>query len=163
MSVWHTPHACNRTRTSPARGSARSTSVTFSGLANSSSTAARIFTVWLLSALRGSSRSGSSRGSRRSNDIEPPRSAGECLRNTAVYHSLLAGQPVRWHELTASSGHGTYGTNREGARVSSTRSDDLRQARGDSRLDVPDGQTAQPPASEIDLDKLLLTDREHWL
>ena len=47
--------------------------------------------------------------------------------------------------------------------MTSIRSDDLRQARGDDRLDLPDGETAQPPVSEIDLDKLLLTDREHWL
>ncbi len=47
--------------------------------------------------------------------------------------------------------------------MTSIRSDDLRQPRGDDRLDLPDGGTAQPPVSEIDLDKLLLTDREHWL
>src|SRR3954453_15349517 len=49
MSVWHTPHATSRTSASPALGSARSTSVTCSGLANSSSTAARIFMVRILS------------------------------------------------------------------------------------------------------------------
>ncbi len=46
-SVWQTPQASRRTSTSPARGSASSTSVTFSGAANSSSTAARIFTALL--------------------------------------------------------------------------------------------------------------------
>ena len=49
MSVWHTPQAARRTSTSPARGSARSTSAIFSGWPNSSSTAARIFTAALLS------------------------------------------------------------------------------------------------------------------
>ncbi len=44
MSVWHTPQASRRTSTSPAFGSASSTSVTLSGAPNSSSTAARIFT-----------------------------------------------------------------------------------------------------------------------
>src|SRR5215210_3993700 len=53
MSVWQTPHAFNRTSTSPASGPARSSSVTFSGAPNSSRTAARIFMgpnatgVWL--------------------------------------------------------------------------------------------------------------------
>src|SRR3954471_20839731 len=42
MSVWQTPQATSRTSTSPAFGSASSTSVTFSGCPNSSSTAARI-------------------------------------------------------------------------------------------------------------------------
>src|ERR1700686_4350557 len=42
MSVWQTPHAANRTSTSPSRGSASSTSCTTSGLANSSRTAALI-------------------------------------------------------------------------------------------------------------------------
>src|SRR5438270_269401 len=45
MSVWQTPQASSRTRTSPARGSASSTSVTLSGLPNSSRTAALIFTA----------------------------------------------------------------------------------------------------------------------
>src|SRR5450755_821705 len=49
MSVWHTPHARRRTSASPGPGSARSTSVTLSGRPNSSSTAARIFTLELLS------------------------------------------------------------------------------------------------------------------
>ncbi len=43
MSVWQTPQAASRTSTSPGLGSARSTSVTRRGVANSSSTAARIF------------------------------------------------------------------------------------------------------------------------
>src|ERR687894_338600 len=43
MSVWQTPQATSRTSTSPAFGSARSTSWTDSGWPNSSSTAARIF------------------------------------------------------------------------------------------------------------------------
>src|SRR3954447_24227817 len=47
-SVWQTPHATSRTSTSPARGSARSTSWIASGCPNSSSTAARIFIRWLL-------------------------------------------------------------------------------------------------------------------
>src|SRR5680860_1192252 len=42
MSVWHTPHASRRTSTSPARGSASSTSCTWSGWPNSSSTAAPV-------------------------------------------------------------------------------------------------------------------------
>src|SRR3954454_4099820 len=42
MSVWQTPHATRRTSTSPAFGSASSTSWTTSGAPNSSSTAARI-------------------------------------------------------------------------------------------------------------------------
>src|SRR4051794_31638206 len=42
MSVWQTPQATRRTSTSPALGSARSTSWTTSGAPNSSSTAARI-------------------------------------------------------------------------------------------------------------------------
>src|SRR3954466_5807385 len=42
MSVWQTPQAARRTRTSPACGSARSTSCTASGAANSSRTAARM-------------------------------------------------------------------------------------------------------------------------
>src|SRR4029077_12962539 len=42
MSVWQTPQATRRTSTSPAFGSARSTSWTSSGRPNSSSTAARI-------------------------------------------------------------------------------------------------------------------------
>src|SRR4051812_12155255 len=42
MSVWQTPHACTRTSTSPARGSASSSSCTTRGWPNSSSTAARI-------------------------------------------------------------------------------------------------------------------------
>src|ERR1700729_1977419 len=50
ISVWQTPQAASRTSTSPALGSARSSSVTFSGWPNCSSTAARIFTVFLLSA-----------------------------------------------------------------------------------------------------------------
>src|SRR5437870_6380343 len=45
MSVWHTPHATSRTSTSPARGSARSSSCTTSGRSNSSSTAARTLTA----------------------------------------------------------------------------------------------------------------------
>src|SRR6478609_2553856 len=45
MSVWHTPHATSRTSTSPAFGSARSTSWTTSGLPNSSNTAARILVM----------------------------------------------------------------------------------------------------------------------
>src|SRR5579884_473078 len=47
-SVWHTPQATRRTRTSPAFGSARSISCTSSGRPNSSSTAARIFTSAVL-------------------------------------------------------------------------------------------------------------------
>src|SRR4051795_6366472 len=42
MSVWQTPQATRRTSTSPAFGSASSTSCTTSGAPNSSSTAARI-------------------------------------------------------------------------------------------------------------------------
>src|SRR4051794_16308747 len=42
MSVWHTPQAWRRTRTSPARGPSSSTSCTASGCPNSSNTAARI-------------------------------------------------------------------------------------------------------------------------
>src|SRR3954465_3910079 len=42
MSVWQTPQATSRTSTSPAFGSASSTSCTASGCPNSSSTAARI-------------------------------------------------------------------------------------------------------------------------
>src|SRR3977135_2717196 len=42
MSVWQTPQATSRTSTSPSRGSGSATSCTTSGLANSSSTAARI-------------------------------------------------------------------------------------------------------------------------
>src|SRR4051795_4918955 len=42
MSVWQTPHATRRTSTSPAFGSASSTSCTASGAPKSSSTAARI-------------------------------------------------------------------------------------------------------------------------
>ena len=45
MSVWHTPQAASRTSTSPALGSASSTSCTTSGRPNSSRTAARIFTA----------------------------------------------------------------------------------------------------------------------
>ena len=41
--MWQTPHAASRTSTSPASGSASSTSWTTSGCPNSSSTAARIF------------------------------------------------------------------------------------------------------------------------
>src|SRR6059058_5428526 len=48
MSVWHTPHATSRTSTSPARGSASSTSWTASGAPNSSSTAALIFITAIL-------------------------------------------------------------------------------------------------------------------
>src|SRR5437868_3791317 len=44
MSVWQTPQASSLTSTSPFRGSARSSSVTWSGCSNSSSTAARILT-----------------------------------------------------------------------------------------------------------------------
>src|SRR5512146_3064286 len=44
MSVWQTPHAASRTSTSPALGSARSTSWTARGRPNCSRTAARIFT-----------------------------------------------------------------------------------------------------------------------
>src|SRR5438067_7460586 len=44
-SVWQTPQATSRTRTSPAFASARSSSWTSSGRPNSSSTAARIFTA----------------------------------------------------------------------------------------------------------------------
>src|SRR5947209_2819891 len=44
MSVWQIPHASMRTSASPGPGSVSSTSVTFSGAPNSSSTAARIFT-----------------------------------------------------------------------------------------------------------------------
>src|SRR4051812_45767007 len=43
MSVWQTPQACRRTRTSPGPGPSRSTSWMTSGWANSSRTAARIF------------------------------------------------------------------------------------------------------------------------
>jgi hypothetical protein len=46
--VWQTPQASSRTSTSPARGSARSTSWTTSGCANSSRTSARIFTAQTL-------------------------------------------------------------------------------------------------------------------
>ena len=60
MSVWQTPHATSRTSTSPAFGSASSTSWTTSGLPNSSSTAARILvmsgmmtTMWVLFDLNG--------------------------------------------------------------------------------------------------------------
>src|SRR3954453_11092975 len=59
-SVWHTPQATSRTSTSPARGSARSTSWTTSGAPNSSSTAARILVMvrdpiamWVLFDLNG--------------------------------------------------------------------------------------------------------------
>src|SRR4029079_10495884 len=52
VSVWHTPQAASRTRTSPAFGSARSISWTTSGLPNSSRTAARIFMATRLSRLR---------------------------------------------------------------------------------------------------------------
>ena len=45
MSVWQTPHATSRTSTSPAFGSASSTSWTTSGLPNSSNTAARILVM----------------------------------------------------------------------------------------------------------------------
>src|ERR1700693_227731 len=44
MSVWQTPQATSLTSTSPGRGSARSSSWTTSGRANSSNTAARTFT-----------------------------------------------------------------------------------------------------------------------
>src|SRR6476469_7054425 len=59
MSVWQTPHATRRTRTSPAFGSARSTSWTTSGAPNSSNPAARIFMgrdaneMWVLFELNG--------------------------------------------------------------------------------------------------------------
>src|SRR3954468_22671016 len=59
MSVWQTPVATRRTSTSPAFGSARSTSWTTSGAPNSSSTAARILMVrddigvWVLFDLNG--------------------------------------------------------------------------------------------------------------
>src|SRR5437016_2832325 len=45
MSVWQTPHATRRTRTSPVLGSASSTSWTTSGRPNSSSTAALTLTA----------------------------------------------------------------------------------------------------------------------
>src|SRR4051794_30706371 len=51
MSVWQTPHASRRTSTSPAFGSARSSSWTTSGLPNFSRTAARIFMRETLSAI----------------------------------------------------------------------------------------------------------------
>src|SRR5205085_10184061 len=48
MSVWQTPQAASRTRTSPARGSVSSTSCTASGWPNCSRTAARIFIAPIL-------------------------------------------------------------------------------------------------------------------
>src|SRR5262249_20763839 len=60
MSVWQTPQATRRTSTSPARGSASSTSCTTSGAPNCSSTAARILVMlrepigmWVLFDLNG--------------------------------------------------------------------------------------------------------------
>src|SRR3954452_13711901 len=51
MSVWQTPQASRRTRTSPVLGPSSSTCWTTSGCPNSSSTAARICMAGTLSAL----------------------------------------------------------------------------------------------------------------
>ena len=138
----HTP--ASRTSTSPARGSARSISVTFSGLANSSSTAARIFTV-----------GGSSLGLDGSNDNGRPRADQK--------HDgfpFRAGWPASGCMGTRRRlRRGDHGISRERGSVTSTRSEnDLEQRE-------PRQSGPRPPqsASEIDLDTLLVADREHWL
>ena len=91
MSVWQTPQASRRTSTSPARGSARSTSVTFSGWANCSSTAARIFTCG--SSL--TSEPAQSRGRESSASISNSSIRGHCPGSTCLAARVAANSSRR--------------------------------------------------------------------